>query len=150
MKKDREKFLSSIYIIIKNEDNKILLQRRQGTKFCSGYLALPAGHLDVGENVYDALIREAKEELDIDISINDIVDTFVVNRRNRTLLPYFDVYFEINNYKGDIKINEPNKCSELVWASLDKLPSDMIDFEKDAIYNTLKGIKFSVIDVDNK
>lgn len=32
MKKDREKFLSSIYIIIKNEDNKILLQRRQGTK----------------------------------------------------------------------------------------------------------------------
>ena len=76
MKKDREKFLSSIYVIIKNEDNKILLQRRQGTKFCSGYLALPAGHLDVGENVYDALIREAKEELDIDISINDIVLIF--------------------------------------------------------------------------
>lgn len=32
MKKDRENFLSSIYVIIKNEDNKILLQRRQGTK----------------------------------------------------------------------------------------------------------------------
>lgn len=32
MKKDREKFLSLIYVIIKNEDNKILLQRRQGTK----------------------------------------------------------------------------------------------------------------------
>ena len=150
MKKDREKFLSSIYIIIKNEDKKILLQRRQGTKFCSGYLALPAGHLDVGENVYDALIREAKEELDIDISINDIVDTFVVNRRNKTLSPYFDVYFEIAKYKGDIKINEPNKCSELIWASLDKLPSDMIDFEKEAINNNLKGIKFSVIDADNK
>lgn len=75
---------------------------------------------------------------------------FVVNRRNRTLSPYFDIYFEINNYKGDIKINEPNKCSELVWASLDKLPSDMIDFEKEAINNNLKGIKFSVIDVDNK
>lgn len=150
MKKDREKFLSSIYIIIKNEDNKILLQRRQGTKFCSGYLALPAGHLDVGENVYDALVREAKEELDIDISINDIVDTFVVNRRNKTLSPYFDVYFEIVKYKGNIKINEPNKCSELIWASLDKLPSDMIDFEKEAINNNLKGIKFSVIDVDNK
>lgn len=150
MKKDREKFLSSIYVIIKNEDNKILLQRRQGTKFWPGYLALPAGHLDVGENVYDALIREAKEELDIDISINDIVDTFVVNRRNKTLLPYFDVYFEIAKYKGNIKINEPNKCSELIWASLDKLPSDMIDFEKEAIYNNLNGIKFSVIDVDNK
>lgn len=93
MKKDREKFLSSIYIIIKNEDNKILLQRRQGTKLWHGYLVLTAWHLDIRENVYDALIREAKEEFDIDISINDIVDTFVVNRRNRTLLPHFDVCF---------------------------------------------------------
>lgn len=32
MKKDREKFLSSIYVIIRNKDNKILLQRKQGTK----------------------------------------------------------------------------------------------------------------------
>ena len=32
MKKDREKFLSSIYLIIKNNEGKILLQRRQGSK----------------------------------------------------------------------------------------------------------------------
>ena len=93
MKKDREKFLSSIDVIIKNEDNKILLQRRQGTKLWYGYLVLTAWHLAIWKNVYDILVREVKEELDIDISINDIVDTFVVNRRNRTLLPYFDVYF---------------------------------------------------------
>ena len=150
MKKDREKFLSSIYLIIKNDEGKILLQRREGTKLWLGYLALPAGHIDVGENAYDALIREAKEELDIDISIDNIIDTFVVNRRNKSLLPYYDIYFEIGKYNGTIKINEPNKCSELVWADLDKLPNDMIDFEKVAIYNNLNGIKFSVIDVDNK
>ncbi len=150
MKKDREKFLSSIYLIIKNDEGKILLQRREGTKLWLGYLALPAGHIDVGENAYDALIREAKEELDIDISIDNIIDTFVVNRRNKSLLPYYDIYFEIGKYNGTIKINEPNKCSELVWTDLDKLPNDMIDFEKVAIYNNLNGIKFSVIDVDNK
>ncbi len=150
MKKDREKFLSSIYLIIKNDEGKLLLQRREGTKLWLGYLALPAGHIDVGENAYDALIREAKEELDIDISIDNIIDTFVVNRRNKSLLPYYDIYFEIDKYNGTIKINEPNKCSELVWADLDKLPNDMIDFEKAAIYNNLNGIKFSVIDVDNK
>lgn len=150
MKKDREKFLSSIYLIIKNDEGKILLQRREGTKLWLGYLALPAGHIDVGENAYDALIREAKEELDIDISIDNIIDTFVVNRRNKSLLPYYDIYFEIGKYNGTIKINEPNKCSELVWADLDKLPNDMIDFEKVAIYNNLNSIKFSVIDVDNK
>lgn len=150
MKKDREKFLSSIYLIIKNDEGKILLQRREDTKLWLGYLALPAGHIDVGENAYDALIREAKEELDIDISIDNIIDIFVVNRRNKSLLPYYDIYFEIGKYNGTIKINEPNKCSELVWTDLDKLPNDMIDFEKVAIYNNLNGIKFSVIDVDNK
>ena len=47
----KEKFLSAIYLIIKNDEGKILLQRRQGTKLWPGFLALPAGHVDEGENV---------------------------------------------------------------------------------------------------
>ena len=66
---EREKFLSSIYLIIKNENEEVLLQRRQGTKLWPGYLALPAGHIDEGENAYDAAIREAREELGIEITI---------------------------------------------------------------------------------
>ncbi len=147
---EREKFLSSIYLIIKNENGEILLQRRQGTKLWPGFLALPAGHIDVCENAYEAAIREAKEELDIDIRIEDIVDTFVVNRKNKSLSPYYDVYFELSRYFGEIKINEPNKCSELVWSSIDNLPIDMIDFEKEAIEKNIKGIKFSCTYADNE
>ena len=147
---EREKFLSSIYLIIKNEEDKILLQRRQGTKLWPGFLALPAGHIDKGENAYEAAIREAKEELGIDISQNDIIDTFVVNRKNKSLLPYYDVYFEIKDYKGIIQIMEPEKCSELIWQDIDNLPEDMIDFEKKALLNNQKGIKFSVTYADNE
>lgn len=82
--------------------------------------------------------------------MDDIIDTFVVNRRNKSLLPYYDVYFEVSKYKGNIKINEPEKCSELVWCDINKLPEDMIDFEIEAIKNNQKGIKFSVIDTDNE
>ena len=147
---EKEKFLSSVYLIIKNENDEILLQRRQGTKLWPGFLALPAGHIDEKENAYDAVIREAKEELGIEISISNIVDTFVVNRRNKSLMPYYDVYFEINGYKGDIQISEPEKCSELVWSDINNLPEDMIDFEIDAIKKNQSGIKFSVIDTDNE
>ena len=147
---NREKFLSSIYLIIKNNEGKLLLQRRQGTKLWPGFLALPAGHIDEGENAYEAAIREAKEELNIIISQDNIIDTFVVNRRNKSLLPYYDVYFEINDYKGDIIINEPEKCSELKWYGIEELPEDMIEFEKIALLNNKKGIKFSTIDVDNE
>lgn len=145
---EREKFLSAIYLIVRNEKNEILLQRRQGTKLWPNFLALPAGHVDKMENVYDALIREAEEELGIKVSLEDIIDTFVVNRRNKVLLPYFDVYFEINNYSGNLRINEPDKCSEIVWCNINNLPKEMIEFEKAAIKNYLNGIKFSVIDVD--
>ena len=150
MKKDREKFLSSIYLIIKNNEGKILLQRRQGSKLWPGFLALPAGHLDVGEDAYEAAIREAKEEFDINITVDNISDVFVVNRKNKSLLPYYDVYFELNGYNGEIKINEPNKCSELVWSNIKSLPEDMIEFEKIALNNYLNGIKFSTIYVDNE
>ena len=147
---EREKFLSAVYLIIKNENNEILLQRRQGTKLWSGFLALPAGHIDEGENCYDAVIREAKEELSINITTNDIKDVFVVNRRNSSLSPYFDVYFEIASYTGKIKINEPEKCSEILWCDINNLPSDMINFEVQAIKNNQNNIKFSTIDVDSK
>ena len=143
---EKEKFLSAVYLIIKNEEGKILLQRRQGTKLWPGFLALPAGHIDEGENAIDAVIREAREELNIEISEHDIVDSFVANRRNKSLKPYFDVYFEISSYRGNLTINEPDKCSELKWCDIDDLPNDMIDFEVDALENRKKGIIFSVID----
>ena len=147
---EREQFLSAVYMIIKNEKNEILFQRRQGTKLWPGFLALPAGHVDTGENVYDAVIREAKEELNITISMENIIDTFVVNRRNKSISPYYDVYFEVDSYVGNIIINEPEKCSELKWIKIEDLPDDVIDFEKIALLNNKKGIKFSTIDVDNE
>ena len=126
------------------------MQRRQNTKLWPEFLALPAGHVDEKENAIEALIREVKEELGIKISIDDIVDTFVVNRRNKSLLPYYDIYFEVKNYKGQIRINEPDKCSQIVWCNINNLPEDMIDYEIEAIKNNQLGIKFSVIDTDNE
>ena len=147
---EKEKFLSAVYLIIKNENGEILLQRRKGTKLWPGFLALPAGHIDEGENAYQALIREAKEELGIDLTEKDIIDTFIVNRQNKSLPPYYDIYFEISKYKGTIQIKEPEKCSELVWCNIYNLPDDIIDFEKEAIENNLNGIKFSITYTDNE
>ena len=65
----KEMFKSAIHIIIM-DNNKILLQKRKGSKLWPGYYALPAGHIDKGENQYEALIREAKEELNIEIDLD--------------------------------------------------------------------------------
>ena len=140
-----ELFLSSISLIIKNENNEILLQKRNNTKLWPNRIALPAGHIDEGENAYEAAIREAKEELNIEISRENIIDTFVVSRKNKNLSPYYDIYFEIEKYQGELTINELDKCSKLIWCNINDLPDDMLEFEKVAIDNNSKGIKFSVI-----
>lgn len=131
----KEMFKSAVHMIIVDNDNKILLQKRKGSKLWPGYYALPAGHIDEGENQYDALVREAKEELDIEINPKDIINSYVVLRRNffeidgKKLEPYIDYYFEILKYKGIPKIIELNKCEELIWSNIDALPEPFINYE---------------------
>ena len=127
-------FKSAVHIILIN-DNKILLQKRKGSKLWPGYYALPAGHIDEGETQYEALVREAKEELGIEINPNDIINNYVVLRRNffeidgKILEPYIDYYFEIKKYNGVPKIIEEDKCDELLWADVNNLPEPFINYE---------------------
>ena len=121
--------------MIITKDNKILLQKRKGSKLWPGYYALPAGHIDEGENQYDALSREAIEELGIKINKEDILKEYVVLRRNyfeidgKQLEPYIDYYFEIKDYDGEPKIMEKDKCDELIWADTDNLPDPFINYQ---------------------
>ena len=130
----KENFKSAVHMIIMDGD-KILLQKRKGSKLWPGYYALPAGHIDEGENQYDALIREAREELNIGVSVEDIINSYVVLRRNyfsidgELLDPYIDFYFEFSKYSGVLENAEEDQCSELLWASLDDLPYPFINYE---------------------
>ena len=127
-------FKSAVHIILIN-DNKILVQKRKGSKLWPGYYALPAGHIDKDETQYDALVREAKEELGIEINPDDIINNYVVLRRNffeideKILEPYIDFYFEIKNYTGIPRIIEEDKCDELFWTDINNLPEPFINYQ---------------------
>ena len=111
------------------------MQKRKDSKLWPGYYALPAGHIDKEENQYEALIREAKEELNIEIDLDGITNSYMVLRRNffeidgKTLEPYIDYYFEIKKYNGVPKIIEEDKCDELIWADVNNLPEPFINYE---------------------
>lgn len=129
-------FKSAVHMVIMDGD-KILIQKRKASKLWPGYYALPAGHIDEEEIQYEALVREAKEELNIDINPNDIIKEYVVLRRNyfkidnKVLEPYIDYYFEIIKYKGIPAIVEEDKCDELLWADINNLPEPFINYEGD-------------------
>ena len=52
-------------LIIQGDD--VLLLRRFNTGWADGYYSLVAGHVEHGETATQAIVREAKEEIDIEI-----------------------------------------------------------------------------------
>jgi 8-oxo-dGTP diphosphatase len=56
-------------------DGKILLTKRKRDPY-KGYWDMPGGFMEYGENPNEALSRELKEELDINVSNFKIIDSF--------------------------------------------------------------------------
>ncbi len=141
----KETFKSAVYIILKNH-NKLLFQRRINTELYLNKLGLPAGHIKPLENAFEAIKREVKEEINIDVKKEDIINTLVVQRKTKTHGSYYDIYFEFSKYEGKIKNNEPFFTSELVWVDIDNLSEDVIDYQKKAIALYQNKIKFDCFD----
>ena len=53
--------------ILLNEKNEILVMTRKKDDFMGGIDELPSGNMESGENIYEALCREVKEETNLDI-----------------------------------------------------------------------------------
>lgn len=58
---------NAVGAIILNEKNKVLMMSRKTDDFMGGIDELPSGNMEQGENIYDALVREVKEEINLDV-----------------------------------------------------------------------------------
>lgn len=120
---ERFKIAVAVYLILK-ENNKILLQLRDGTKYMKGYYGVPSGHLEEGEGCVNALIREVKEETNIDIKEEDLKLEYISNRISDK--EYLCFFFSVRKYEGEIKIMEPHKCKELKFFDMNNLPKNIV------------------------
>lgn len=131
-----EKFRAAVAVYgVLRDGDRVLLIRRAGSGYHDGELGLPAGHVDGGEDVRSALIRELVEELEIEVSPDACRLSAVAHRapESPTDHEYIDLFFTVDRWTGTPSIGEPGKCSELIWAEIDDLPSDTIDYVRRAI-----------------
>jgi len=124
------------------KENQILLLRRFNTGYEDGNYSVIAGHLDGGEDVISAMIREAKEEANIDILPNNIKIVGVMHRLSSE--ERIDFFLTAQLWSGEITNVEPHKCDQLAWFDLSKLPLNIIPYVKRGIDNYQSNIPFDI------
>ena len=129
----------AVYVIFR-KDNDLLLALRQNTGYCDGQYSLVSGHVEKGESVYDAAIRETKEEAGVEIETKNLE---LVHTMFRIESEYIDFFFIAKAWQGDFVNTEPQKCAELKWFPINQLPANTIPFIKEAIGSYLNGTTFS-------
>lgn len=123
------------------KDKKLLLMRRKNTGWKDGLYGVPAGHLEANESILDALIREVKEESNIDIKGDDVKLVHTMYRKSNYM--YIDLFFVINTWSGEAIINEKDKSDELGWFDINSLPEDTLEHVKKGFENYENGVPFS-------
>lgn len=138
---DRFKIFCAVNLIL-IKDGKILLQRRNNPeKYGYGMLGMPGGHLEENENIYDAIKREIKEELNIDLTNIEIVQVMHVKGEG-----VYDNYFFTAEYTGEIRNMEKDESKTIEWADLDSGIKDLLPYQRYALdkYLESKDNKFTI------
>jgi len=121
-------------------ENKVLLSRRFNTGFRDGEYSVPAGHLDGNETVIAAAVREAEEEIGVQIEAKDVVFSSVMHRIDGD--ERVDFFVHIHKWQGETFNAEPEKCDDLLWVDMNQLPPNTVPYVRQAIENHLNAIQF--------
>ena len=114
--------------IIGNEKGEILLQKRSDNDLWG----IPGGCQELGESFEETIIREIKEETNLDIEAKDLKLIDIVSGKSRMKeYPNGDVVinntplYYINKYSGKLKCDEESK--EMKFFDINNLPQNQHD-----------------------
>ena len=136
----RTKYAVAVHLFFLRDD-QILLIRRFNTGYEDGNYSVVAGHMDAGESVTRAAIREAKEEAAVTLEPTDLQIVHVMNRKAED--ERIDFFMTVRHWVGEVANNEPHKCDQFLWTTFDALPANIIPYVRKGIENYHAGLFFS-------
>jgi 8-oxo-dGTP diphosphatase len=105
---------------IVNKEGKLLLTRRgPNARNQVGKWEAPGGKIEFGETAKETIVREAKEELDIDIQIDALlgfIDDIIVEEKQHWVGPTWLASI----VAGEPKIMEPDMCDGMGWFTIEE------------------------------
>ncbi len=124
------------------KEGQICLLRRQNTGWHDGDYEVPAGHIDGGEPITLAAIREAKEEVGVDILPEHLHVVHVMHRKGGKG-EKIEFFLTADTWVGTPSVQEVDKADDVAWFALDTLPENIIPKTKQAIEMYMKEVQFS-------
>lgn len=127
--------------VIINEKQEILIDKRLPTGLMANLWEFPGGKIEAGETPQDCIKREIKEELGVDIVVNqhliDITHT------------YSEFMVTLSVYLCQIITGEPQplECAEINWVTVPQLHNFKFPSANKAIISALENNNiFSIIE----
>ncbi|WCN36255.1 NUDIX domain-containing protein [Aneurinibacillus uraniidurans] len=131
---------AGVAVIILNEENQVLLQKRSDV----GLWGIPSGHIEIGETVSEAAIREVKEETNLDIRIKKLIGVYsdpnsqVFAYPNGKVIHFITTCFLAEITGGELRCNSSESLDVKFFAQ-QNLPQDLLNMHprwlKDAFAN---------------
>lgn len=120
---DKNLLHNEVAIFIINDNKQVLLQKRSANKrFGANKWGLCAGHVDTGESLEKAALREITEEVGLDITADDLkpfAEREILIQDINSHITYF-YYVKSNLDEKDFVIQE-EELSEVKWFDLDDI-----------------------------
>ena len=115
--------------IILVKDGKVLLQRRANTGWMDGKWNMPGGHIEDEKTLEQVAVREAKEELGIEVAEKDVrIIHAIQNRTNRQTILFYatcDKYVGTPSVQPEIEDSKQVfKADAVEWFDINNLPKD--------------------------
>ncbi len=111
---------SATVALILNENNELLVVRRKNDP-AKGTLDLPGGFVDMDETGEEGMIREVKEETDLDvISVDYLFSIPNLYRYSDMIIHTLDMFFKCK-VKDLSKVTALDDAAEYQWIPLDKV-----------------------------
>ncbi len=127
----RFRVVPAVYVYLRR-GQEVLLQRRAGTGFMDGHWAAAAGHVEAGESVAGAAVREVREELGVEVRPGDLRPVTTMHRGQPggpALEQRVDFFYEAVRWAGEPSLREVGKADGLGWFGLDALPDPVVPHE---------------------
>lgn len=124
----KDVYYRTIYVLVKNEQNEILLQKRSATKdlYPNCWDLSVGGHVVYGDSYEETALRELREELGITANLKDTV------KKGEVLvsLPNSNEYFYVYEYQlkasDEIQLASA-EIAETKWLGIEKIKKSIED-----------------------